>query len=191
MEQVEMNAKINLDDIVNVFVSKFEDEAYAKRDKVQKELKSLKEARKASEKLAVQAAIDTFKSDKVLSFPAFSMQFVIKCGELSGENVVLNCLINLTAVGNVKFGSYSSPNEDSTYVNILQPIPPAVLKELEDFESKENVYVQDLMKINEELKTIGRKTRKLKGKLAEKKMNELGMKDLLNNEELLAIVNQE
>ena len=191
MSEISTSVTVSMEDVVNVFISQYEDGLIEKRKVLQQELTELSKQVKVVvdgiKLTAKQTLVEQVESLNKLSSSLMSFEFQMD------EDVTFNSddkLVGYYIQSTVKVEqSKSRYNQSMTsklegYV-VVSDSDVEQYKLLMDQKAEVN---RQLMDINNELKDISRKERKVRGIIAERKIQETGMADLLQDQQLLQLI---
>lgn len=186
-----INAQVTFDDIVNVFVSRYEEQLHQQRANIQRQLKALQQEKAAviTEIRAEVTAVLQSQFDTVDNQVA--KKFVITTDEVNnltdvdtwGAKVVMERHCDYPA-GMVVCGY---PSQDAIWT-LKVDVPTSLVAKWRTFDPAIVHLKEQLMIINNDLQSVDRKTRQIKGVLAERKMQKEGMSDLLESDEIKSIL---
>lgn len=190
MDQVNVELKVDMKDVVDVFLAKYETSLHAERTLLQREmaavngqLKNLTESLVATTKLfATTEAVPTTVlgvfsvSSKPINEP--TIDWIKK--EVTFLVEVLIQSLTVTSGYNHK---------SHTTIAGMLPIPNDSQETYHFLMDTKSGLTDKLNVVNTNLRDMGRKERQIKGKMAEMKLQELGMEDLLQEPALLALIN--
>jgi hypothetical protein len=185
-DNVGMNIKVGLDEVVSVFVSKYEDRLFAQKDALSANIKATKRALEDLDNTLI-ASIDKTKYDVVVP----TLGFFFHAG-----NVVIAWKNSYSGVKNtitVEVKMFCSPdaNARSVFSNgVSVPIPAESITVKENLDRELEQYNAELLEVLAQIKAVGRKERQIRGRISEMKLEQAGCEALLNNADLLRLVEQ-
>jgi hypothetical protein len=189
MSQLSTNLQVGMEDVVNVFISRLEDDLHAKREELQTAVRNLKS------KVEDLTTEQQNRSNEV-ELTSFQTPFVditqkFNEVEVSWEKSLITVDV-LTNVRSLKYETkvgYYNKEAATVEVQVQLPISSAAIAEYNQLHKDISDRTADLVKVNNELRDMSRKERKVRGVIASMKLKDMGMEDLLNEPQLLAIVN--
>jgi len=190
-----IDAKISMDDIVNVYVSQHEEVLHARRQELQADIKKQNAAKAEIENTIKATATATAKGMFItLEGSSHCVSYKVADAVLSkdGDKPKLTVSIKQTvAMLNdgatlLKQSSYSDPAVNDFAIGLeVAEDQLAAIKAID----ATLVELKDKLVINNgEIQAIDRKTRQIKGLLAQKKMQDAGMTDILALPEIQSIL---
>lgn len=192
LNNIEMNASVSLDDIVNVFISRFETERHGRFEDLQANLKDNAAKLKALDLEAIERVkADFVRPDEVIhrglmfevvqSFGKIDLLW--PSNEVSFEIKQVNKVIN-----HAKLVDYYNKTESThtfvVKVNLNEDLVAARACLVE----QGTTLRDELMAVNQQLQQVDRKSRQVKGFIAERKLEQAGMTALLQNPELAKLI---
>jgi hypothetical protein len=188
LSEVQMNVAIDMNDLVNIFVSKFEEDLIAKRDDVQKEVKSLQKD--------ITDVIEKAKSDvqkeAELTYNVNYTQGVTKVTVTVQDNIDMNwekSQASITLKYTLTVGSNKLVDNNTRYdKDFLIDINESVVRKYNKLMDKKQELLSELSSVNNELKDIGRKERRVRAVIAERKVSEAGYSELIHDKELVKLI---
>lgn len=192
LNNIELNAAVSLDDIVNVFISRYETTCHDQFSEVQARLKENGQALKALDlEVLVKLKEDFVTADQVIS-RNFMFETKQSFGQITIDWPNSAASINVThttmTLNGVKLGGYSGKDTDTNNftvrVNMYEHFA-AAHKRLTEEGTK---IREELMVVNHQLQQVDRKARQVKGFIAERKLEQAGMSALLENVELAQLI---
>lgn len=192
LEQIQLNASVNLDDVVTVFISRYETDCHNLFGEIQSGLKANKKKLADLEDAALAKIREDFvKPDSVIchdllivttqSFGDVTINWALSTAQLT-------ITLSTAASSNCKLihyaGKQSTEHSFAIQVNLHEHFVGAFKRLTEEG----NKLREELMAVNAKLQQIDRKARQVKGFIAERKLADAGMMDLLENPELLQLV---
>lgn len=183
VEQFTSNVNVGMDEVVSVFLSQYESNAFARKNELQEAIKQLKAARKQTAK-EVAGRVD---------ISGYSLTNTVIGISASVTNVQIDWTGNKrtkpAVVVTVEVVDTDNPD---SYHNLDKqfrtPLTKAELTAREKGELELTELNDQLSEVMTQIKTIGRKERQVRGRIAEMKLKESGFESLLENPEMLALV---
>lgn len=194
LAKIDLEAKVTMEDVVNVFLSRFENNLIARRTEIQKELQTLKKSMNDLIAGLRQEHMATARAEMEIN-PGLHIKEVtmtdINIDEWDGKVKQFYYEVNGTFRKNDKFtfGSRYQDSSDRTWsVGIRFTITEEQQKELDTLAKRRTILKQDLVAVNNELQSIERKARQVRGEIAAKKLGVEGMEALLSDPNLESII---
>lgn len=190
MANIQTDLKVDMKDVVDVFLSKYENSLHSERTLLQKEMGVINTDIKNLTKKIVDGAESFIKSSLVVTT---NLGLVVVELKLESEPTIdwSKQQVNYQLGSSVKSVSVHEGyrcSSTGTIVGVL-PVPAADQTNYHSLMDTKNGLTDKLTVVNNNLRDIGRKERQIKGLLAEKKLQEIGMEGLLNEPSLLALIN--
>lgn len=187
-DQINANLNVGIDDVVNVFISKYEDGLIAQRTSKQLEVKQINnQINQVVEEL--DAEVERFKEqyEQTITIGTLKSEYSIKknCTTLWESQKVICTVSILTTVAGQTDSYYCGSN---SIVKVDMTIPNEIQSEYKQLLSSKTILLEQLQELNGLLRDVSRKERQVRGRIAEQKLENLGMTDLLNEPSLLKLV---
>lgn len=187
-----LDAKVNMDDVVNIFISRYETSL---NDQFLTTQAALKEHGKKMAALDLEA-LAKIKEDFVQEDTIVCSNGLFETKQSFGQVTILwpehviQFEIKQTSVAapGCKMVSYYEVENNKTTFNIRANLHENFVSAWKRLNEEGNQLREELMSINQKLQQVDRKARQIKGLIAEKKLESAGMTDLLNNTELAQLV---
>lgn len=184
LNQMSANVNVGMDEVVSVFVSKYEDGLFAKKDELAAVIRTLKQELADFDKTITDMVDPTEYEAKV---PNLGMTF--KMGDVSIHWDKHWQYAANTFVIDVNMFDSSAKREGSVFTkNIIKPIPSKIVKQRTEVKQAIDDKNAELMEVMGQIKGVGRKERQIRGRISELKLAESGMADLLTNSDMLKLV---
>lgn len=201
-KDLKLDASVSFDDLVNIAVSKYETALHERRTEIQARNKACENERKK----VVDDIIKHVAGHLEVAFPdrndvgSLTIQYKIEPSTVLGDNFLnrpfwyaeVTQTTTIKDGANVMFSQYSNSGEQKLVVvnsfNAVMPVPNDFVQLIADNKRDAEVCRQDLLAVNAELQGIERKTRQVKGLLAEKKLQDAGLSGLLDSPEIANIL---
>lgn len=183
-----MNADVNvgMNEVVSVFVSKYEDGLFAKKDELSKKIKQLKAELVA---LVKSVELSVNKDQYTTTISLFGLS-----SKVTGVEIVwneTNYRIKEKNVITVTVGLFDNSSDrdypafSKTFTTKLSKQDVDRHTELEnDLESVNG----ELMEVMSLIKSVSRKERQIRGRISEMKLEQSGFSDLINNPEMVKLI---
>lgn len=179
-----------LNEVVSVFVSRYETSLFNKKDKLVEEMTQLK--RKMSD-LSTYAVNDLEKVEGVLPSIRLTVETVKSTVEWTGykKSTKGGYIRNYDHRGDVPVVLTElkiSIGPNLTDMTVITPVSSAYVIEYNDYKERIRVMNDELMVVHQDIKSVSRKERQIRGHLAEVKLKENGLEDMLTNPEMLQLI---
>ena len=191
LSQLSVNANVGMDEVVSIFISRFEDQQHSDRSFLQKEMAQVNSQIKALGETARTAAITAVtgslgNTHDVGAFITYAISVDLKNSNLDWDKGQVSVRVSHKMVALVAADTYNKTSEGS--VNVVVAIDANIVVEYQNLMARKAELTEQLTAVNNNLRDISRKERTVRAKLATMKLEEAGMSDLLNSPELLALV---
>ncbi len=179
-----VKADVGMNEVVSVFVSRYETGLFAKKDQLSAELKAAKKAVADHESIVI-GQVD--KSQFDASVPHLGLKF--RAGDIS-------------VVWKKDPNSYS-PKKVGVHVDVIMrdgderdawrktvhlPLAATDVKEHETLTENVARLESELLDTMSLIKSVGRKERELRGRISEMRLQEAGFAELINNDQLQSLI---
>jgi uncharacterized protein YlxW (UPF0749 family) len=177
---ITFNAAIGINEVVSVYVSKYENGLLAKKDDLSAQVREIKKNISDLD----QEIIDSVDTSKFKSVDVSALDLSVEV------EVTLHWSDSWKVKANSTLTSVKFVNKEinTTVKSLNEPIEQHFIKSHKDLTEQLQTLQAELLEVNNDLKTVSRKEREIRGRLAEIKMGEEGMADLVNNEQLLQLI---
>lgn len=186
-----LNASVGMDDVISVFITKYEDQQISDRQFLQKEMIELNKVIKGlvdSATAVAQAGVARYEVTED------NGMFVVQVKVRSDNPVSLDWnkgvaqVILLSTVTSKSVVGYQS--EVSGTMKAEVALNGSDTERYHELMARKTDLTEKLNQVQANLRDVSRKERQVRGKLAELKLGEEGMEALLTNTNLLALVNE-
>lgn len=193
LSDLTINAQINLDDVVNVFISRYETDLTGRFDAIQADMK---ENGKCLKSLDLEV-LTKLKEDFVLADEVIHRCFTHETKQSFGEIVInwpsktASLTINhvTTPLNGCKLDDYySNKTENKNSFKVSVNLHEHFCSAYDRLVGEGSLLREQLMAVNQQLQQVDRKARQIKGVIAERKLEQAGMTDLLQNAELAQLI---
>lgn len=189
LDQINSNMSVGMEDVVNVFISRHEDALHSQREQYQGELKVVNSQiadLTASEVKRVTAIVK--HNSEVIDNEVVRVEVGLRDDsvQLEWDKKVVNYQTEVNVKSKTLSTGYNSGGTQT--VNGKDTITQKALAEYSEMMSAKSAITEKLTVVNNGLRDLARKERKVRGIIAEKKLNSLGMEDLLQDQSLLALI---
>lgn len=184
LNQMSANVNVGMDEVVSVFVAKYEDGLFAKKDDLSAAIRSLKQELTDFDK-SVRELVDSAEYDAKVP----QLGFTFKMGEVKiywEKNWQQEAN---TYVIEVEMFDSSAKRDGAVFTkNIVKAVPSKIVKQREEVKKALEDKNAELMEVMSQIKSVGRKERQIRGRISEMKLAESGFSGLLDNPEMLQLV---
>ena len=184
LNQISANVNVGMDEVVSVFVAKYEDGLFAKKDELSAAIRTLKQEMGDFDKTIIES-VDPSEYDAKVP----TLGFTFKMGEVSirweknwqGEANTYTISVDMYDSSAKRDGAVFTKS-------IVKPIPSKIVKQREEVKKALEDKNAELMEVMSQIKSVGRKERQIRGRISEMKLAESGFSGLLDNPEMLQLV---
>jgi hypothetical protein len=188
LNDINTNISIGMDEVVSVFVAKYEDGLFTKKDELTNAIKAAKaELVRIEEELI--AFSETTKAQFEVNVPALDITFRVTKIEINWDNNRYNPNTIQFVVDGEEFSKSNSCGQ--IRLNRFRPIPESVLAQEKAINAQLKARSAELFVVLESIKSVGRKERQIRGRISELKIAESGLSSLLTNPDMLKLVHIE
>jgi hypothetical protein len=179
---LQLDARVSFDDVVNIAVSRLETQLHTARTNVQNEMK-LNQAKRAKlltsmhQEIVAQAKKDHAHLNSTFGQLTVSVKVSTDENKLPKKGVIGVDLV--ISYGGANMTGYSTRRQ--TDLEIEYPVHPKLMMELDTFDENYTNLRTKLTSLNQQIQDIDRKTRQIKGLLAEQKLEAQGLSNLLDD----------
>lgn len=186
MKNITLNTAVTMDDVVNIFVSRFENTLMDRQKVVRKELQVSQAASKLYHETRMKEMTDAIEAElkSETMFASFKVD-----AETSYYNNTKDkkCFAIRTKLK--KFTSFeTSKEENSVSFQAFVEYGADYLTKMAEYEAEQGKLKAELVSINNELQSVDRKARQVKGLIAERKLEAEGMQALLDDPTMQGMV---
>lgn len=196
---VQMDAKVTFDDLVNIYVSKYEEELHQRRARIQAQIRELNGAKskliQAIREIAHDNVADRFETIQNDGIVAKFTVSVAEAGDLTKSDFWdvdvkqrLDIVHETALQWRPKNTIYSDEVSQSIVLALKVRICDEQVQEWKKTEQELATLKEQLLVVNGDIQAIDRKTRQIKGLLATKKLEDIGATNLLEMPEVQSIL---
>lgn len=193
MASIESNVSVGMGEVVNVFLAQYENRLHAEREAAQKEISVLnKQIQETTDQSLIE--FNTFMNQSDLG--SLDNGFVTVTVKLRPDPIVhmdkgyVQSTMETTLTSKSTLSNDGSYKKDTSYVNIQVLIEIGLVQRYKDLMVAKNEQTSLLAKINADLRDINRKERQIRGRIAEMKLKDMGMEQLLIEPTLLQLISE-
>lgn len=174
------NINVGMDEVVSVFLSRYEDDLYNKKENLAKNIKAVKRDLESLQK-SVVAGIDNSEYE-ISNIQPLNIRSKVKDVSIdwNENNIVIRIIVE-------SLDSRSYYNSGFTQTINLDISDSDVESHTELTETLERLN-GEMMEVMSLIKGISRKERQVRGKIASMKLEESGYGDLLENDEMMKLI---
>lgn len=180
------NVNVGIDEVVAIFVSRYETDLYGKKDALATKVKSLKGK---IDGITAELKKSVNKADYEGSVEKLGLKYKVDSIEVLFEKSSCNYSQKVGIA--VSIGIYDA-SSDRTYPvhtkSISLPINAMTITERKELQGELDTANAELLEVMGLIKTVGRKERQVRGKIAEMKLEQAGQNELLANGELVKLI---
>ena len=181
---IQTNVNVGMDEVVNVFVSKYEDGLYVKKDDLSSKIKVVKREIETLDKTLISNTSTSQYETSVVSLGLVSKVESVKVIWATEHEKLNKINININIKDIDSKSSYGNSMTKTIVVEIGQTDVVQHKTLLDDLQRLND----DLMNVMNEIKSISRKERQIRGKISEMKLEQSGLNELLNNKDMLSLI---
>lgn len=185
LAQIEIGATIGINEVVNVFVTKHEDDLYIQKAERSKILSNAKQKAKkyddAIEKDA-KAADSTLKYNTTLEM--LDLVSIVDNVSINWKNSELIVRVKIKSVSKDIHGN----SINSMYKNYYDPLSIEVVKQHKQNHADVESAQAGLTETMNRIKDISRKERQIRGEISRRTLEDAGMEELLNDKALQGLI---
>lgn len=177
---METDIQISMDDVVSAFVSQYENNLYARKKELTASIRTVeKNVEDFLKALHRKINGSSFKT----TLP-FDMVMSINDGSVEWRTSKMNFEISITLKNNSRYGNT---------ITVLKnkPIPAADVRTHEALQKELSGLRTELGEVLVSLKSVNRKERQVRGRIAIRKLEDSGYANLMQDEELVQLVQLE
>lgn len=176
---MQTDIQVSMDDVVSAFVSQYENNLYDRK----KELTTAIKAVEATDRALDETILKKVTGDSFDAALPMGLTCKVSKGELNWSHKRVNFKIKI-ALGERESGYYSN----NININKHKPIPAAQIKTHKKLEKELEELRSDLGEVLVALKSITRKERQVRGRIAVRKLEDSGYANLMEDSELAQLV---
>jgi len=178
------NINVGIDEVVTVFVSQYEEKLFDKRKELNSELTDVtKQLQSLEEEVANTVDIKQYVTEGTVigvKTEVTDVNIVWDRNSKKREPEIVVCV-------EVKSTFKTDYNNNFSH-NFKFPIDQKYVKINDGLEEDKERISSELVEINNQIKSIGRKERQVRAKVASMKLEESGYTDLLSNSDLVGLI---
>lgn len=176
---MQTDIQVSMDDVVSAFVSQYENNLYSRKSALSKDIRKLEqESANNQEKLLKTVTGEEYKGETL----PFGLSYTVSSGAVDWKEKQIKFAIEVKEKGaNSRWSSTIS-------VSMYKKIPAAFIKEHNRINDELAVLRAELSEVLMSLKTVARKERQVRGRIAIRKLEDSGYADLMKDAELIKLV---
>lgn len=174
-----------MDDVVSAFVAQYENNLFDRKKELRGQVKVI-----AAQLENLDKDVKTEVTGDEFDKPIDVYDLVVKVGEstISWEDKNVSFPIEIKTNPKDRSGSHYSYRNNCIDITRSKPIPKHFLDENSRLEADVQTLRTELGEVLENIKTIDRKERQVRGRIAIRKLEEAGHESLMNDPELKLLV---
>jgi hypothetical protein len=182
---VKNDVVVGMDEVVSVFVSKYEDDLFDKKKVLSNEVKMVKKELE-NEIEVLKGRVN--KKDYEIVIEKLGLESKVSNVDVSFNDKDRNGIIyiNVDIKEKGKMDRYGGMSK-----NFEIDLSKKDCKKYYDLEDEVSLKSSELLEVNNLIKDISRKERKIRSKISEMKLKESGFEGLLDNKEMLKLIEVE
>ena len=188
LNEISSKVVIGMDEVVNVFVSKYEDDLYVRKDELSDSIKDVKKSIESVGKECEKSVDESYyvSNNKVLGISSKVDNVRVSFDDKKKSGSILVDVL-------IKDDERESSGYRSNCFNKVfeVEVKESVCKKYFKLIEEKNGLEIELMSVMNLIKDISRKERKIRSKISEMKLNESGFSELLNNKDVLKLIKLE
>lgn len=178
-----VQADVGMNEIVSVFVSRYETGLFAKKDELSAKIKAAKKAVEDHESLVIGSVDRSKYSAKVES-----LGLTFKCTDVSVNWKSTDGYHSEKAGIKVFIGMNDGRERDAYSKTITLPLSAEAIKERAELTKAVASLESELLETMTQIKAVSRKERELRGRISEMKLQQAGFAELINNPDLQKLI---
>ena len=176
---MQTDIQVSMDDVVSAFVSQYENNLYERKAALSKAIRQLeKEATDNTDKTMKAVNGDEYKGEVL----PFGLSYTVSTGIVEWKEKQVQFTIEVSEKGS------NSRWSSKIAITKTKKIPAAFLKEHDRICDELSALRADLSEVLTSLKTVARKERQVRGRIAIRKLEDSGYADLMKDAELIKLV---
>ena len=170
--EMTLNAKVNMDDIVSIFASKYEEALYKDAEISRTGIKGLRED---LDELQKESIVSVDGSKMIAKHPLFSSVKEVSRKLLTDSVVITFALLNVEG-------------RQITAIDKKFPLLKKFTNKRDKLSKELCTMEQNLTQTLQKIRDIGRKERQIRARIIERKLENSGLSDLLQDEEMQNLI---
>ena len=178
LSDIETNIAVSLDDVVNVFLSKYETNLMDRKKTLSSTLTTMRREQEQLEK----SIIDSFDTSIYeVSIPNLQVESKVLSLTIDCDKAHFRIEFNFMGPGKSNTSSHYSHR-------ILVDMEPEDIRSIAQLCESVQATNDELMQVLSDISDLQRKERQIRGKISERKIAESGMSTLLDDPDILSLV---
>lgn len=175
---MQTDLQVSMDDVVSAFVSQYENNLFARKKELGAEVKRVeKELSDVTEIVRAKVTGDEFAKEKL----PFGLKLKVEDGVIDWSNDRVNFTISIKKDFESRYGA-------QIQVQKTKPIPVAQIRAYKKLTDELEQLRSNLGEVLVNLKSVTRKERQVRGRIAMRKLEDSGYASLMQDEELAQLV---
>lgn len=183
LSNIKTDINVGMDEVVTVFISKYETDLYAKKDDLSRQIKDKKKEIADIETQLIKS-VDTSQYTTTIQL----LNITSKCKDVSVQWANRENPNRIVVEVELKDEDSESRYSSTFGKNIYIPIDAVTASLRDELVEQEKELSQEMVDVMLLTKSVSRKEREVRGRIAEKKLNEAGYSELLNDADMLKLV---
>lgn len=182
VESMSANVNVGMDEVVSVFVSRYETALFEKKDDLSDKIKTIKKEQEDLDNRLINS-IDKSQYEMTIE-PLNVKSNVHEVRVVWSKDTSPTIKIDIVLKDAAKTGGYHSSLSKAISVKVGKKdisVHDEAVKRLDDLNA-------ELMDVMTKIKAVSRKERQIRGKISEMKLKESGFEGLLENPEMVKLV---
>lgn len=189
--QISTNVNVGMDEVVNVFVSQYEDQLHEEKERLSKEVKANKKAI-----VDFDANLKSTYNQRTGQYETNNDVLGIK-STVTGVSIVTDKSQNSYRYTDVRFDQFVEidvevksidTTHDSFNKSFYIPLSNREVQDRKELKNIQDTSTADLANILGLIKSVSRKERQIRGKISEMKLKESGLESLLDNPDMIGLI---
>lgn len=188
LSAITADVNVGMNEVVSVFVARFETTLLAKKAELAATIKLAKSELTDLEHKLI-ASVDKTKFEGAI--PGAGIRAVVESVTVAWEKQYYSPANSIVVNINIVDSKNNDDDDDDKTLTSFRrnfKIDKAIVDERASIENKIKDLNAELLGILDQLKSVGRKERQIRGRIAEMKLESSGLSELVNNPELLKLV---
>lgn len=181
VSEITTDVNVGMDEVVSVFLTRYEDDLFEKKARLSKSLKELK-AENTKQDKRLEGSVDTTPYEQTIQSLGIKSSTNGVNVNWSEKEQTLNIHIKIEDLGDES--RYNSSFTKTVKVDISE----FEVGERNSRDSEIEELNSELVEVMSQIKSVSRKERQVRGRISEMKLKESGLSGLLENDEMLKLI---
>lgn len=184
--QLSTNVNVGMDEVVSVFVSKYENTLFEKKSELSKAIKAIKGTLKdLTKSLVLKVDRSQYETTvPILNLVSKVEDVTVDWDGNTRRKIKPSIHVSVSIKDKDSTGSY----RDEITKDISIPISTTTLKRHTELDTELTGLNDSLLEVMGLIKSVSRKERQVRGRISELKLQEAGFEELLESEEMLKLI---